>query len=185
MKAILLTLCVGGLLFSAGCDRAEVQDKAVVPSMPVAQNVPVVPSNVAPSQNISGRPKAVNFTLTQTKGGQASLDGLRNGGKAVIFFWATWCPHCREQLKEMSAQKKALEELGAAVILVDIGEDKAAVDRFMAAKGYDFNVLLDLDSAVAEIYEIVGVPTIVFVGQDGTILDSGNSFPENYVEILK
>lgn len=129
--------------------------------------------------------KAPGFKLTLTKGGEASLDSLRKNGKAVVFFWATWCPHCREQLKEMSAQKKALEKLGAAVILVDIGENKTAVERFLAAKGYDYNVLLDTDSAVAETYEIVGVPTIVFIGTDGTILESMNGFPENYAEILK
>ncbi len=129
--------------------------------------------------------KAQDFKLTQLKGGEASLEGLRKGGKAVVFFWATWCPHCREQLKEMSAKKQALEKLGAAVILVDIGEDKATVEKFLAAKGYDYNVLLDLDSAVAEVYQVVGVPTIVFIGTDGTILESMNGFPDNYAEILK
>ncbi|MEI6437838.1 MAG: TlpA disulfide reductase family protein [Candidatus Omnitrophota bacterium] len=161
MRSLMGYFVAGFILLSSGCANAGFYDNPLIGA------------------------KAADFKLVQVKGGTASLESLRKDGKAVVFFWATWCPHCREQLKEMSTQKVALEKLGAAVILVDIGEDKSTVERFLSAKGYDYNVLLDTDSAVAEKYQVVGVPTIVFIGADGKILEEMNGFPENYAEILK
>ena len=129
--------------------------------------------------------KAPDFKLALHKGGEASLEDLRKGGKAVIFFWATWCPHCREQLKVISQEKAKMEKLGAAVILVDIGEDKDKIQKFLAAKGLDFDVLMDTNGDVSEMYQVVGIPTIVFVGVDGVIGYSDNGFPEDYQELLK
>lgn len=161
MKWLMMLLMAGSLLLSAGGANAGFYDNPLVGKV------------------------AADFKLAQTRGGDATLNGLRNGGKAVVFFWATWCPHCREQLKDLDVRKKELEKLGAAVILVDIGEDKATVERYLNSKGYDYNVLLDVDSAAAEMYEVVGVPTIVFIGTDGKIVESMNGFPENYAELLK
>ncbi len=161
MKFIMSMIVTGMMLFSAGCVNAGLYDHPLV-----------------------GK-KAPDFKLTYHKGGEASLEGLRKDGSAVIFFWATWCPHCREQINQMDAQRSVLEKMGAAVILVDIGESPAVVEKFLAAKKYDINVLLDKDSSVAEAYQVVGVPTIVLIGADGSIRDISNVFPENYAQLLK
>ena len=46
--------------------------------------------------------KAVpDFTLKTTNGSEQNLAKFREGKKTIVFFWATWCPHCRESLAEM------------------------------------------------------------------------------------
>jgi len=129
--------------------------------------------------------KAPDFKLERLKDGATSLQELRKSGKAIVFFWATWCPHCREQLKEVIARKEELSKQGIAVALVDIGEDAATVQKFLAAKGYDLNVFLDVNSSTAEIYQVVGVPSLFFVGADGVVRDMQYGFPTDYKEILK
>ena len=49
--------------------------------------------------------KAPDFTLERLSGKSASLSEVIKDKKAILFFFATWCPHCREQLKQISARK--------------------------------------------------------------------------------
>jgi peroxiredoxin len=162
MKKLMMVLIAGVMAASAGCANAGFYDNPLI-------------GTAAPG-----------FKLAQLKNGDVvSLDSLRKGGKAVLFFWATWCPHCREQLKAMNEKRAELDKLGATIQLIDVGEERLAVEKFMNAKGYDFNVLLDSDSSVAEAYGVIGVPTIVFIGPDGKIRELMNGFPDNYAEILK
>ena len=64
-----------------------------------------------------------------------------------------------------------LEQKGIAAVLVNIGESQSQVQRFLKDKGYDFDTFMDTDSVVAEMYQVLGIPTIVFVGGDGKIRD--------------
>ncbi|MBF0620233.1 MAG: TlpA family protein disulfide reductase [Candidatus Omnitrophica bacterium] len=129
--------------------------------------------------------KAVNFTLETIKGGPLAFETFRNKRKAIIFFWATWCPHCREQINEVMARKAEMEKENIAVALVDIGEPKATAVKFLESKKIDLMAFLDESSAVAEQYQVVGIPTMVFISSDGVVRASENAFPEDYLKILK
>ena len=123
--------------------------------------------------------KAPDFTLARLSGRSVSLSELIKDKKAILFFYATWCPHCREQLKN------ELDKEGILVQLVDIGEPKDKVAAFQQAKGIDNDTFLDEQSLVAETYEVLGVPMLVFIGTDGKVRDVEYGLPENYQEILK
>ncbi|MBI5416128.1 MAG: redoxin domain-containing protein, partial [Candidatus Omnitrophica bacterium] len=45
-------------------------------------------------------------------------------------------------------------------------------------------VFLDQDSAVAESYDVVGVPTFYLIDSDGVVRGVDHSLPGNYEEIL-
>ena len=56
------------------------------------------------TQTLIGKP-APDFTLDTLSAKQVNMTSYRSGKKAIIFFWATWCPHCRVQLKELNARR--------------------------------------------------------------------------------
>jgi peroxiredoxin len=128
---------------------------------------------------------APDFTLDTLKAKAVKFSDLSKGKKAIVFFWATWCPHCRDQVKALKAQLPKLEKDGIVVVLVDIGEDRPVVENFLKAGNYDFEVFLDVDSYVAEMFQVFGVPTLFFIGADGKIREMLNVFPDDYAEILK
>ena len=74
-----------------------------------------------------GKP-APDFTLPTVGGTATSFAQFRGNDKAIIFFWATWCPHCRRELGNLSQKKEELAGKGIKVALVDIGEDAAQED---------------------------------------------------------
>ncbi|MBF0123626.1 MAG: redoxin domain-containing protein [Candidatus Omnitrophica bacterium] len=129
--------------------------------------------------------EAPNSSLEKLKGGSGNFQDEISGKKAVIIFWATWCPHCREQLQAINTSKAELDQKDIAVLLVDIGESKAQVNKFLKDKGYDFDVFMDKDSKAAELYQVLGIPTIVLVGSDGKVRGVQYQFPQEYEEILK
>ncbi len=128
--------------------------------------------------------KAPDFSLERLAGGSASLSGLISGKKAIVFFFAIWCPHCREQLKALARKDQELATQSIEIVLVDIGEPAPKVARFMKAQGIDRDVLLDTGSFVAEAYGVMGVPALFFIGSDGKVLYSEFGLPDDYLQIF-
>jgi peroxiredoxin len=129
--------------------------------------------------------KAPDFTLERISGKSASLSEMIKGERSIIFFFATWCPHCRSQIKALSAKKAELEKNGVVLVLVDIGEPKSKVAEFLTAHAMDNDAFLDQDSLVSETYQVLGVPTLVFIGSNGKVRLVEYGLPDNYQDILK
>ena len=68
---------------------------------------------------------------------------------------------------------------------IDIGEKADKVAKFMRQANAEFPVLLDLDSRVANSYNLLGIPTFIFINTQGKIVFQGNDLPEDYIERLK
>ena len=124
------------------------------------------------------------FTLKTAQGESMSLSQARGDNAAIIFFWATWCPHCRKQLHEMNQQAQDLQQKGIKVILVDVGENAQTVQAYINKNEIKFDAFLDENNEVSDKYAIVGVPTLYFVNKKGIINDVEHAFPENYEAIL-
>ena len=126
---------------------------------------------------------APDFKLKMLSGKESSLTGFRNGQNTIVFFWATWCPHCREQLAQLTKEKEAIERKGIKIALVDLAEEVPQVRAYVEKYKVDSDVFLDQDGKVSEQYSVIGVPTFFFVNKEGVIKSVEHALPENY-EIL-
>ncbi|HLF18262.1 MAG TPA: TlpA disulfide reductase family protein [Candidatus Omnitrophota bacterium] len=128
--------------------------------------------------------QAPDFTASTLNSGKISMSQFRDGQSAIIFFWATWCPHCRKQLKELAEKKQELTQKGIKIILVDIQENAQQVKGYMDKNRIDYEVFLDEDQSIAENFGIVGVPTFFFLNKDGVIKAVEHEIPSDYEKIL-
>jgi peroxiredoxin len=128
---------------------------------------------------------APDFTLSTLTKNSVKLSEYRQGQPAIIFFWATWCPHCREALEVLDARAFEIEKQGIKVVLVDVGEDKGDVASYLKAHNIKADVFLDEDTSVSNDYSILGVPTFFLVTQEGMIKAVQHTFPEDYQEIFR
>ena len=119
-----------------------------------------------------GQSVAPDFTLTDINGRRFSLSGFR--GKIVLIdFFATWCPPCREEIPHL----KTLSNLYPNDTFVMISVDSSPLDTEEAVRKWvqEYEVTWTVvppstDSAgVANKYEIVWLPTLVFVDQESYI----------------
>ena len=110
---------------------------------------------------------APDFTLSDLDGNSVSLSDYA-GTPLLVNFWATWCPSCRSELPLI--QQYQDQYAGDFVVLaVDGAETAEDVRSFAEAQGYTMMFLLDTDYAVAELYQVRGFPTSVFIDADGAI----------------
>ncbi len=135
-------------------------------------------------ENVNLNKAAPDFTLKTLDGKDVNMTKFREGKSAIIFFWATWCPHCREALKKLNEQRVDLENKGIKVLPVDLGENPAEVKDYVKRYKVGYEVFLDMDSVLAESYGLIGVPTLFFVDKDGIVKGVEHELPENFEEIL-
>ncbi len=138
-----------------------------------------VPSSMMPANALVGKP-APEFTLSRLKSGQSNFTDVREGKRAIIVFWATWCPHCHDVLEMIHQMSAKLEQEGIKVLLVNAGESKEEVAAYFARKQYDFDSFIDEENVLQQAYQLQGVPTVVFINSEGLITNSLHEFPANY-----
>jgi cytochrome c biogenesis protein CcmG/thiol:disulfide interchange protein DsbE len=122
-----------------------------------------------PRPRPSGTP-APSFQLAWlTRPGEASLDTFR-GRPLVINFWASWCLPCREEMKAFEA---AHRRLGDRVVFlgIDRQDDHDEAVRLLRETGVTYPSLADPDASLDRRFGLRGMPTTVFVSEDGALLD--------------
>jgi peroxiredoxin len=115
---------------------------------------------------LSGAP-APDFSLKARGGASASL-GEHAGKVVLIDFWATWCEPCRSSFPEYQA---LLARYADRVVVLGISEDdeEQGIDRFAEETAVRFPLAWDSDKAVAQRYQITGMPTLFIIDQSGLV----------------
>ncbi len=127
---------------------------------------------------------APDFTLAVLNGKEDNMTKARGGKKAILFFWATWCPHCRSELKRLNENVGEIEKKGIKLFLVDLGESKEDVQHYVDRYKVNLPIFLDQDSTLSDPYGVVGVPTLVFINEKGTVTAVEHAFPSNYEKLF-
>jgi len=104
--------------------------------------------------------EAPDFTLDGV-----SLRGFR-GREVALVFWASWCG-CRYDLSAWEERHVALEPYGLTVVSVACDRDPVQAKSWQ--EGLTHPALVDADGIVAERYNVINVPTVVWVDEDGRI----------------
>lgn len=135
-------------------------------------------------QTIVGK-KAVDFTLDTVNDQKINLSKYSQGKKTILLFWTTWCPHCRVAVKEINDAKEALAANNIAVIFISAGESPLTVRRYLEANRYDFDVAMDVEQSVSDAYRLMGVPTLVYIDEQGIVKSVEYQFSTDFENIYK
>ena len=161
---------------------------AALPLASVAQT-PATPTAV------SGTPQAVppangqtialpSFTLI---GGDTLARSHFEGRTTVLYWWASWCPFCREQTPEM--QKLWQRHAAQGLRLVGIAVDKQveAARQYLAKGGFDFPCAWYGEALAAAFERPRGIPVTVVLDRSARVLLSarGQMFPEDVASISR
>ena len=129
---------------------------------------------------------APDFKLEDLDKNIFTLSSCKDKNPVILFFWATWCPYCRKELKILNEMNAELKKEGIEVLAIDVNEPFSRVDNFVKNNQLNFKVFLDSKAAAAEDYGLIGLPTYILVDKKGYIRFIGFSFPkEKYKELIK
>jgi peroxiredoxin len=126
---------------------------------------------------------AGDIILNDLEGQAVNLSNLK-GKPVILFFWTTWCPFCRQELRSLNQQYSQIAKEGITILGVNVNEPTYKVERFFKGYPLNFRMLLDKTGKLADQYDLMGVPTYVFLDKTGRMVLQAHSLPENYKSLL-
>lgn len=133
-------------------------------------------------------------TIKNLQGKDVNIAKLTNDGKPfVVTFWATWCGPC---IKEHNALNEVYPdwqaETGVKIFAVSIDDSRttAKVKPFVEGKGWDFDILLDVNGDLKRAMNVNNPPHTFLFDGNGKIVYQHTGYFEGgeedlYEEILK
>ena len=123
--------------------------------------------------------RAPELQIVGTDGGAAPLLDLAgapvrladlHGRPVWISFWASWCPPCQAETPVLREIFAAYGTRGLALVAISVQESTVDDVRAYAAEyGLDYTVAADLAGDVFRRYRVYGLPTQIFLDEDGII----------------
>lgn len=127
------------------------------------------------SQSLAAQEKAADFTLQSLDNGEIILLEVLKTNRAVLVFFASWCPVCVSEVPEANQFYIDNKDKNITVIGIDVGESRAKAGAFKEKMGISYPIALDFRGETAANYGVMGIPTIVVVNMDGRIVYKGHS----------
>ncbi len=115
---------------------------------------------------------APDFTVTSISGNTCKLSEMTSD-YTLLFFWATWCPHCKITLPHLVASENIFKQANMNIITVSVDSDKDKVTNFIKennlpweticeCKGWDGDIVVD--------YAVFATPYMVIVDKNMKIV---------------
>ena len=132
-------------------------------------------------------------TIKSIDGASFNTSTIDNGGKPImICFWATWCKPCVKELTAISdVYDEWVEETGVKIYAVSIDDARSSsrVQPFVNGRGWDFQVLLDENSAFRKAMNVVNPPHTFILNASKEIIYQHPAYVDGdekqYIEVVR
>lgn len=176
----LVFVLVAVIAVTSSCNRTDEQQNSVVEvSVPERQTEPA--ENVSP---LVGKPApAVQGELLD--GSKFSLEEHSAKNVVLLDFWATWCGPCVEELPVLMKLAEEFKHKGVVLYAVNEEEDAETIGKFLQAKNWKLNVVLDADGKHGSAFAVSGIPQLVVIGRDGKVRHVHVGFAPEVEQLLR
>jgi thiol-disulfide isomerase/thioredoxin len=133
----------------------------------------------------------VDFTIENGNkdGSSASLSDYVGKGKYVLVdFWASWCAPCRMETPVIAEVYNKYKGDKFEVVSVAVWDNRENTLAAIEEDGSTWPQILDAQTIPTDIYNIRGIPHIMLIGPDGTIVARdlrGNELKNRVAEVMK
>jgi thiol-disulfide isomerase/thioredoxin len=127
------------------------------------------PAGVA-ACDANGKAANLNFTLKDLDNKPVKLAAYK--GKVIVLdFWATWCGPCKLEIPGFIRLQNTYGAQGLQTIGISVDDKLDALTPYVAEYKMNYPILqgLDHDDVQDAFGPILGIPTTIVIGRDGTI----------------
>jgi thiol-disulfide isomerase/thioredoxin len=135
-----------------------------------------VPSTSAHAQDggIGLGARAPSAAVQSLDGKPVQLSAVVGTGPALVEFWATWCPNCKELEPAMTAaQTKYAGRVTFVTVAVSINESIERVRKHAAAHNMAPTVVYDGNGSAASAYDAPATSYVVVIDHAGRVVYTG------------
>lgn len=125
-------------------------------------------------------------SLRTLRGETVQLRTLEDTGRvSVIFFWATWCKPC---INELDAIQESLGEIPAnSVRWIAVSTDETRTSHqvrpMTVVRGWTYEVFLDESNEVRRYFNVSNIPVVIFL-KNGNIIYQHTGYAPGDEELL-
>ena len=114
----------------------------------------------------------VDFKGKSIDGKEIALSDFVGKGKYILVdFWASWCGPCRAEIPNLIAVSKEYGGDKFEVLGVNVWDNEQKFLETLKNENVDYaQIFVPRDVNATELYGIKGIPQIMLIGPDGTIL---------------
>ena len=94
------------------------------------------------------------------------------GSYVLMDFWASWCGPCMQAIPNLRAFKEKYASKGLKLVGVNVWD--SSLEKGVACakdKEMDCDIIFTSDNKAAETYGVDGIPTLILIAPDGTIVE--------------
>jgi thiol-disulfide isomerase/thioredoxin len=117
---------------------------------------------------------APSAAVQSLDGKSIALSTVVGPGPAVIEFWATWCPNCKELEPTLTAaEKKYAGQVRFVTVAVAINESMERVRKHAAVHHLAGSVVYDADGSAAGAFDAPATSYVVVIDHTGRVVYTG------------
>lgn len=113
--------------------------------------------------------KFTDFEITNDGVTQRLSDFAGKGKYTLVDFWASWCGPCRRQISVIKSLKEKYGDR-LDVVGITVWDEPDDTRRAIEEEGITWPTVLNAGTVPTDLYGIMGIPCIMLIAPDGTIV---------------
>lgn len=102
-------------------------------------------------------------------------DYAGKGNYVLVDMWASWCGPCKREIPNLAEVHNLYKDKGLTVLGVFVSDDIKNLEPTMKEENITWAQIVDDERKALQRYGVSGIPAIILIGPDGTILERGSA----------
>ena len=116
----------------------------------------------------------IDIKGTDISGNKIALsDFVGKGNYVLVDMWASWCTPCKMEIPNIAEVYNRYKDKGLTVLGIFVWDEVKNLEPTMSAENVTWPQMIDSEKLATKTYGVDGIPAIMLIGPDGTILERG------------